>query len=303
MIQMKIDLSEACLPVYEALASDVRLKIIRLLSVKPMNIKEIAQAVGLSSAIVTMHIRKLEKANLIGSERVKGNGAMQKVCRLSADSIEIEFPKNQSEQHKVREFSLPVGHYTDFSVKPTCGLATTEKIIGFFDDPRYFLDPERMNCKILWFGSGFVEYKIPNYMLKGQEANVLEISMELGSEAPGVNRNWPSDIVFHFNGVRLGQWTSPGDFGEERGKYTPKWWNLRLGQYGFLKLIRIDQTGTTIDGHRISDITLEQLELTKKQWTLKIEVPEDVEHCGGVTVFGAGFGNYNQDILLRLYYS
>ncbi len=300
---MKIDLSETWLPVYKALDSEVRLKIIRMLALGPMNIKEIAEATGLSSAIITMHIRKLETAGIVEAERIRGNGAMQKLCRLATKTIEIEFPSQNPEAYRVREFSLPVGHYSDFSVKPTCGLATDEKIIGFFDDPRYFLDPERMNCKILWFSAGFVEYKIPNYMFKGQEIKVLELSMELGSEAPGVNSDWPSDIGFSFNGTHIGQWTSPGDFGDERGAYTPKWWNLRLGQYGFLKIIRIDDTGTYIDGSKVSDVTLEQLDLAQKQWNLKIEVSEDAEHCGGVTIFGAGFGNYDQDILLRLYYS
>ena len=56
---MKIDLSEQWLPVYEALASSVRMKIIKLLAQKPMNIKEIAAALDLSSSIITMHVGKL----------------------------------------------------------------------------------------------------------------------------------------------------------------------------------------------------------------------------------------------------
>ncbi|MEZ0536823.1 ArsR/SmtB family transcription factor [Caldicellulosiruptoraceae bacterium PP1] len=59
---MEIFASQENIAFFEALASDVRLKIIEFLSDRSMNIKEIAENLGLSSAIVTMHINKLEKA-------------------------------------------------------------------------------------------------------------------------------------------------------------------------------------------------------------------------------------------------
>lgn len=300
---MKIDTSEQCLPVYEALASNVRLRIINLLAQRSVNIKEIAEALGLSSAIITMHVRKLEKAGIVAAERVSGNGAVQKLCRLNTESIEIDFPNRKENQYKISEFGLPIGHYTDFSVNPTCGLATTKKIIGYFDDPRYFLDPERVNSNILWFASGFVEYKVPNFLLKGQDVKAVEISLELGSEAPGVNNDWPSDIGFYLNEIKAGQWTCPGDFGGARGRFTPEWWSPRIGQYGLLKVLRIDETGSYIDGDRVSNVTVRQLNLAGKQWLFRVEASPEAEHCGGVTIFGAGFGNYNQDILFRVYYT
>jgi predicted transcriptional regulator len=33
---------------------------------------------------------------------------------------------------------------------------------------------------------------------------------------------------------------------------------------------------------------------------VRIEVTPDARHPGGVNVFGRGFGNYDQDIVLRL---
>ena len=56
---MQLDISQDSLPVYEALASSVRLTIIQLLSKKKMSVKELASELGLSSAIVTMHVKKL----------------------------------------------------------------------------------------------------------------------------------------------------------------------------------------------------------------------------------------------------
>lgn len=302
MVSMKIDISEKWLPVYEALASDVRLRIIQLISQKPMNIKELAKELGLSSAIVSMHVRKLESAKLIQCDRTHVGGAIQKQCRLIADFIEIGFPKTPVVERKKYEFSIPVGHYTDFEVTPTCGLATTEKLIGYFDDPRFFLDMERVNAKILWFSQGFIEYTIPNFLLSNEKPLELEISMELGSEAPGVNNNWPSDISFFFNNVRVGQWTSPGDFGGERGRFTPVWWSLNHGQFGLLKILKVNSQGTFIDGMKVSDIKIQDIDLNKKYWRLRIESEKDTRNSGGVTLFGLGFGNYNQDILMSLYY-
>ena len=59
--------------------------------------------------------------------------------------------------------------------------------------------------------------------------------MELSSEVPGTAANWPSDISVSVNKIDIGTWTSPGDFGDKRGVYTPDWWKLKGSQYGMLK--------------------------------------------------------------------
>ncbi|MCZ8519366.1 MULTISPECIES: ArsR/SmtB family transcription factor [Paenibacillus] len=299
---MKLDISEKSLPVYEALASGVRLQMIRLLAVKPMNVKELAGALGLSSAIMTMHIKKLERAELIKTEMFPGKGGAQKVCSLNVESLQIEFPQGDHVQQSYYETEIGVGHYTDFEIQPTCGLATKEKLIGEYDDPRFFLSPERFDARILWFGQGYIEYKVPNYMLGNEVPTKLEVSLELGSEAPASNNDWPSDIHFALNGVPLGAWTSPGDFGGRKGKYTPEWWNIDCNQYGLLKVLRIDGEGTFIDGYKVSDVTLHQLDIRRKQWALRLSVPEDAANVGGLTIYGEGFGNYDQNILFRLFY-
>ncbi|MFB9325179.1 ArsR/SmtB family transcription factor [Paenibacillus aurantiacus] len=301
---MRIDVTDKWLPVYEALASNVRIEMIQLLAKQNMNVKELAQALGLSSAIMTMHVKKLEKAGLIRTTMVSGKGGAKKVCTLITDFIEIDFPSR--EETAPREYHLTevsVGHYTDFHVEPTCGLATTESVIGIFDEPRYFLDPERVNAKILWFGQGYVEYRVPNFLMKSEDPLELEVSMEISSEAPFANENWPSDIKFTLNGIDIGTWTSPGDFGGgNRGKYTPEWWWNEINQYGLLKVLKINDKGTFIDGQHLSNVTLEQLDIKRKQWTFRMAVLEEAENVGGLTLFGSGFGNYNQDIQFKLYY-
>ena len=72
-------------------------------------------------------------------------------------------------------------------------------------------------------------------------------------------------------------------------------------QYGKLKSVRVTSDGAFIDGVRISALTLSDLDVSAHHSIrLRIEVKPDTRHPGGVNAFGPGFGNYDQDILLRL---
>ncbi|BCG58071.1 ArsR/SmtB family transcription factor [Paenibacillus sp. URB8-2] len=300
---MKLDLSEKSLPVYEALASPVRLHILRLLAERPMNVKELAAAVHLSSAIMTMHVRKLAEADLVTTQMAPGKSGLQKICSLAASSAEIIFPTTGGSVRKSYRTEIPIGQYSDFHIEPTCGLATTGKIIGSFDDPRYFWDQDRANAAILWFGKGFIEYKAPNFLLSSQQPQELMLTMEIASEAPATNNNYPSDITFTFNECLLGTWTSPGDYGDRKGKFTPDWWPESINQYGLLKQLRITEEGTYMDGLKLSDVKLSDVDILRKQWTIRLSVEEDALHQGGLTLFGKGFGNYNEHLVAELFYS
>jgi predicted transcriptional regulator len=299
---MNLDISDKSLPVYEALASGVRHKIIHLLAKQPMNMRELSEAVGLSSAIMTMHIKKLEKAGIIRTDMQPSRGGVQKICSLQVEQAEIIFPNKMEHIREYHQSEISIGHFSDFQVEPTCGLASAEKFIGIVDEPRSFLDAERFMAKILWFSEGFIDYKIPNFLLSTENPKELVISMEIASEAPLTNNNWPSDVTFYLNNVRLGTWTSPGDYGDKRGKYNPSWWPDDINQYGLLKHLTVTNHGTRMDGNPISEVTLDQVNVRDKQWTLRIAVENDSRNVGGLTMFGSAFGNYKQDILFRLYY-
>ncbi|MHC5248895.1 ArsR/SmtB family transcription factor [Enterococcus sp. LJL90] len=296
---MQLEINQDSLKVYEALASNVRINIIQLLSKNKMSVKELAQALGLSSAIVTMHVKKLEEANIIKTEKV----GQSKISSLRVDHIDINFPEKIFNAFDTKENSIPVGHYTNYYVEPTCGLATLQGFIGPVDEPKYFMDPHRMDARILWFTKGFVEYQTPNFLAATEKLEMMEISMEISSEFPFSNNNWPSDITFSLNGIELGTWTSPGDFADIRGKYNPDWYVDNLNQYGLLKTIRIMDHGTYMDGEPLSDVKISDIPPTEDTWHLKIEVKEDAEHVGGCTLFGKGFGNYDQDIKIKMFYS
>ncbi|MNI55961.1 hypothetical protein D3C73_1109430 [compost metagenome] len=74
-----------------------------------------------------------------------------------------------------------------------------------------------------------------------------------------------------------------------------------MNQYGLLKTIRIDASGTFIDGERMSDVTVADIKLSEPFWTLRFAVDEQAVNIGGLTIYGAGFGNHDQDILIRVH--
>ncbi|MCR2802301.1 ArsR/SmtB family transcription factor [Paenibacillus soyae] len=299
---MQLTTDAASLKVYEALASEARLKIIDLLFRKEMHIKELAGELYLSNAIVSSHVNKLEQAGIVGSRMKRVNGGTYKFCYVKQEYAQIKLSPDIGAAKSYHEIAVPVGHYTDYEAWPTCGIATTTKMIGQYDNPACFMDPERVNAGILWFARGFVEYKVPNYLLNDQKLVEIEISMELSSEAPKFNENWPSDICFSLNHKPLGIWTSPGDFGDKKGRLTPEWWHSDVNQYGVLKALRINEKGTFIDGERISDVRIHDLQLDTTYWTFSMRPEDAVRGRGGLTLFGKGFGHYDQDILVRYYY-
>jgi predicted transcriptional regulator len=300
---MEIDTSLDSLIVFEALASDTRLKIINLLAKKEMNIKTLAEELFMSSAIVTRHIKKLEDAHIVKTERAPGISGSQKICKLAIDQLFVQFPKIIYPEYEKINTTIKLGHYTNYQVEPTCGLATKNYEIGTPDEAKYFMASDRMNAEIIWFSKGFIEYKVPNILKAYQHPEVLELSFEISSEFPGSNNNWPSDITFFVNDVNVGSWTVPGNYADVRGKLTPKWWPDTNSQYGLLKTLRINKTQTNIDGDYISAVTINDIDFKSDLTTFRFCVNPDSTHVGGLTIFGKSFGNHEQDIEYTLYYS
>jgi predicted transcriptional regulator len=291
------------LSIFKALSSEIRIEILEILAThKSMNLNDLASKVNLTNGAMTMHIKKLEESGLIEINTAVGKHGIQKICYLNEEKLMVELRNKELENFY--EVSIKVGHYSNYEVAPTCGLSSKDSIIGDFDDPRYFADPQRVDAALLWTAEGFVEYRIPNYLKPNQELREIQFSMELSSEAPGYCNNWPSDIYFYLNNLELGYWTSPGDFGDVRGTFNPDWWPPHLNQYGMLKLIRINNEGSFVDGCRISDVTLADINLDyKSNLNFKISVGEQSVNKKGFTLYGEGFGNYNQDLLVRVLYT
>jgi predicted transcriptional regulator len=290
------------LEIFKALSSEIRILILELLATnQALNLNEIAKKLNLSNGAITMHIKKLEESGLIEINTSVGKHGIQKVCYLNKDKLIVDL--RSKDVDNLYEVEIQVGHYSNYQAVPTCGLATKDSIIGDFDEPRYFADPQRIEAEIIWMGEGFLEYRVPNYLKANQTFREIQFSLEIGSEAPGSNDNYPSDLYFYLNGIEIGFWTSPGDFGDTRGTFNPDWWPPHLNQYGMLKLIRINNEGSFIDGCRISDVTLDDIQLDyKSELTFRIAVTDKPVNKRGLTIYGKHFGNYSQDLLARVLY-
>jgi predicted transcriptional regulator len=296
---------EENLEVLRGLASPIRVRILKLLHVNgPLNVNDISRLLDLPQSTVATNVQVLEETDLIATETIKAKKGHQKICRARFDEIVVRFegiePKRRDD---FIEVAMPLGLFTSCEVAAPCGLCSTDGVIGLLDVPEFFLDPARMQAALLWFGRGYVEYKFPNNAkLLNAEVGSIEFSMELSSEVPGTNADWPSDITLAVNGIPIGTWTSPGDFGDKRGVYTPAWWKLEGSQYGKLKTWRINHIGSFVDGVRISDVTVDALDLQKHHSIrMRLGIEPSARHPGGVNIFGKGFGNYDQDIVMRLH--
>lgn len=300
---MELDLSEKSLTVFQALASNTRIQIIHFIGNQKKSVTAISEHLNISKSITTRHIQQMEDAGLLGSERGIGINRNKKLVFLKIDDIRILFPAKVYPEFNLHSTDLKLGHFTDFSVTPTCGLATTSKVVGKSDEPAYFLDGDRVDASLLWFSKGFVEYKIPNLLQDHQEPELLEISFEIASEFPLSNNSWPSDISIYVNDIRVAVYTVPGNFSDVRGRYTPAWWDDNFSQYGALKHLRVNKLDTGIDGEAFSEININDLNLHDHPFIkLKFSVEEDAQNQGGLTLFGKGFGNHNQNITINTYY-
>jgi predicted transcriptional regulator len=296
---------EDSIEILRGLASPIRIRILKLLHVQgPLNVNDVSRLLDLPQSTVATNIQILEEAELIATQTVKAKKGHQKICSARFDEIVVRFEDVAARREDdCIEVSMPLGLFTSCDVSAPCGLCSAEGVIGLLDVPEFFLDPQRMQAALIWFGKGYIEYKFPNNAkLLNAGVESIEFSMELSSEVPGTNVNWPSDITLGLNNVPVGTWTSPGDYGDKRGVYTPNWWKLEGSQYGKLKTWRINHKGTYIDGIRISDVTIDALDIQKHHSIrMRIGIAPDAKHPGGVNIFGRGFGNYDQDIVMRLY--
>lgn len=303
-LTIKLDSREAT-TVAHALSAEQRLKLLSLLSRQSMNVNEIAATLGISQPTASVHIRILEKAGLVKCEYSPTERGSEKRCWTTFDKLIIETNSEEVESNKkIDEITMPVGLFTSMSSQPPCGLSSAKKWIGSNDNPQSFLIPERAEAEILWFSSGWIEYTFPFDLPPNAEVTKIEYVVEICSETPCYNNIWPSDITVWMNGVEIGTWLSPGDFGGTRGKLNPDWWPDCNTQYGMLKFWSIDKYGCSIDGNLVGDAVISDLNVSyQKPIVVRIGNKENATHIGGINIFGKQFGNYPQDPVIRIHYT
>lgn len=302
-IELSLDKPDELYSIAKALASEVRIDIIKLLNSYSLNVNEISEHLNIPASTAAVNVKVLEEAGLISTNLQPGERGSMKLCSRKRDVIKIILKQANAKRENSFYIDMPIGNYTDCKVAPTCGLVNIDEYIGIEDEPRSFYNTKKSEAQLIWFSKGYLEYKFPNTVLQNIEPKSIKISLEICSEAPNYRNDWPSDITMWINGYDCGTWTSPGDFGGRRGKLNPAWWSSGSTQFGLLKKWKINGEGTFIDEKRVGDIDIDTLQLDENDYiTVRIGIKEDTEYVGGINIFGEKFGDYPQNIVMRIDY-
>lgn len=174
------------LAIFKALGSPVRVQILRLIQEKEgLNIKQIAQSLKIPVTTLSPHLNLLAEAGLIEFRDESLTHGTQKRCYFIKDwdqllvNMALSGPDLQ-----IYSAEIGVGHFSDFSVTPTCGMATSTSFVGQLDQPRYFIHPGSRQARIVWFTTGYLEYILPNFIPDHSVIEELTVSFEISSKPP-----------------------------------------------------------------------------------------------------------------------
>ena len=66
---------------------------------------------------------------------------------------------------------------------------------------------------------------------------------------------------------------------------------------------KINREGSYVNGEKVSNVTVEQLNLPKHSFIgVRVGNKPDARYVGGFNLFGKTFGDYEQDIILTVEY-
>ncbi len=289
------------LKVAHALDSKERMRILALLEERPMTIQEISRSLDLPLSSCAFHTDILKDSELIFIDYRPSPKGQLKLCSRSVNSVSFSFDNTRKEEEKEEIIEMPVGYFSSVEIAPPCGLAGKRGIIGPVDDLTAFYLPTRTEAEILWFQKGKISYRFPFLKAKHPTLKEISVSLELCSETVYSRNDWPSDITFWINGVEILTFTSPGDFGGRRGRLTPEYWFINSTQFGLLTEIKVNERGSFCNDNEQGKATISSLNIGDSPYIeLTIGFKEDAAHKGGINIFGKGFGDYEQAILMRL---
>lgn len=300
-IKMNLDDIGHLANVAKALSSETRIEILRHLRYKDLNVNEIAEILDIPASSSAAHVKVLEEAGIIRTNLQPGIRGSMKVCHVVLDHIYVELNTTKNLEQEEEIIKMPIGSYVDYDIKPTCGIVSSKGPIGSEDDPRCFYLPERVEAQLIWLGHGYIEYRFPTNSLTEKKVQRLEISTEICSEDHEYNMNYPSDITLWVNGLEVGTWNCPSDFGGRRGKLNPDWWPDKNTQYGMLKTWKITEQGCFLDDLKSGEQPLNAFQLDRHNYiAVRIGIKEETRHKGGINLFGEGFGDYAQNIVMKI---
>ncbi len=282
-----------------ALSSEFRLNLLRQISATQPTILELAKSNFVAMSTMVFHINILEEAGLVNIEYIQGVRGPIRKCFPKLERLNVFLRTFASTENQTKiSHSMGVGQFVDSAgTSNDCSFATKEKIYQASWGALYAR--ERFDAQIFWTRCGYVTYAFPNDFYRNP-CTEIAISLELCSEAYSHDENYKSDITFWINGIELFTYTCPGDYGDRRGIFNPDWWPESWSQYGELKTIKVNRHGVFLNDHLVNPkIKLTDLQLDQGDRMLfKLGNKENARYVGGFNLFGKGFGDYDQDIVL-----
>ncbi len=289
-----------------ALGSETRLKILKLMQTPPYikTVPQLVRETGIPTTTLLHHLEKMEKAELIYIRYKSSTHGTLRIITRDLKGADLRFYYNENTEKKNSDTeiqTLRVGQFADFSGED-CSFVTKDKHFHMLGTNCFL--PERFDAELLYSPNGTATYFFSNNAAKYFKVTELCFEMELCSEAPYYDNNYLSDITFWINGKEIATYTSSGDFGDRRGLLNPSWWSSSNTQYGKLVSLSVTEEGATLNGIvserkvRLSDLQIEQ----GNKLVFKFGNKSTALNVGGFNVFGRHFGDYPQDICLKITY-
>ena len=245
---MRIYAEDKSVDIFTALSSATRLAIIRLLSEKSYNIKEISALLGLSSAIITRHIDMLEGCGIVESCLTSASRDRQKICRLKESTVTLYLKsRNKSERQFI---TVPIGSYDCAQdLQAPCGLERNGQNLGIINDPRYFMIPTRNEASHIWFSHGMLKYRLPT-QINGTVITGIKIHFMLAAGCHE-DKYEKSNVFFGICGKQI----CAHSF---KTSDTPSKVNITVSSAGvFLMDEKLNETGISEFGLDTSDFSFE----------------------------------------------
>ncbi len=289
-----------------ALSSETRLQILHVLIDSSMTISQLAEYFYLPISSMSVHVHILEEAGLVTAISNPGVRGTKKLCGISASSVTLDLfahKKKLPSQKASVYVSMPVGSYSACEVAPPCGLVSSNLYLYPEDSPYGFYMPDHVQASLIWLTGGYLEYQFPNEVLSKARPSRLQFSFEICSEAPGYDNSWPSDVVLDLNHHTITTIHIKGDYGGRRGIYNPTWWEDSASQYGDYIIVDITHSGCYMGNQKVSSETIDSLGLADGySFSFRLTVCERKDQGGGMNLFGKHFGDYDQDIVMKVEY-
>ena len=147
-ISLSLNEIERLCPVAKALSSPLRVRMLTLLSSRPMNVNEIADALNMPVSTAALNVRQLEESGLIYAEIQPGIRGAMKLCSRRIDSVSMRLIPESPEDVSALTLNLPIGSYSAAQdIQPECGIVSEHAWIGESNTPRTFYHPDRFNAQ------------------------------------------------------------------------------------------------------------------------------------------------------------